>query len=210
MRKMVGRKLVRIVFVIRLVGQQGPEDRVPSDGVISGPFSRGTHGLQTIALKGVGHCAVGDLACDCQLGTRSVEAECIALIAPGHGMPEEKIAASAASVALRDEDGALRGDFVDRVAQAIVAGDAAALRTLLGDLHESDVGDLIQALDAELRPRLVSLMGADFDFSALTEVDSAVRVGILEELPAETVAAGVRNLDSDDAVAILVDLPQEK
>jgi magnesium transporter len=125
-------------------------------------------------------------------------------------MLEEKIAASAAPVALRDEDGTLRGDFVDRMAQAIVAGDAAVLRTLLGDLHESDVGDLIQALDAELRPRLVSLMGADFDFSALTEVDSAVRVGILEELPAETVAAGVRNLDSDDAVAILVDLPQEK
>jgi magnesium transporter len=125
-------------------------------------------------------------------------------------MLEEKIAASAAPVALRDEDGTLRGDFVDRMAQAIVAGDAAVLRTLLGDLHESDVGDLIQALDAELRPRLVSLMGADFDFSALTEVDSAVRVGILEELPAETVAAGVRKLDSDDAVAILVDLPQEK
>jgi magnesium transporter len=79
-------------------------------------------------------------------------------------MLEEKIAASAAPVALRDEDGALRGGLVDRMAQAIVAGDAAVLRTLLGDLHESDVGDLIQALDAELRPRLVSLMGPTLIF----------------------------------------------
>ena len=59
---------------------------------------------------------------------------------------------------------------------------------------------LIEALDGELRPRLVELMGDDFDFSALTEVDDTVREEILEELPAETVAEGVRELDSDDAV----------
>jgi magnesium transporter len=125
-------------------------------------------------------------------------------------MREEKTTPSAPPVVLRDEDGALRGEFVDRVAQAIAAGDAAALRALLDDLHQADVGDLIQTLDPESRPRLVNLMGHDFDFSALTEVDTAVRVGILEELPAETVAEGVRDLESDDAVAILADLPKEK
>ncbi len=125
-------------------------------------------------------------------------------------MLEEKITASVSPVALRDEDGALREEFVDRAAQAIVAGDAAALRALLGDLHASDVGDLIQTLDAELRPLLVTLMGHDFDFSALTEVDSTVRAGILEGLPAAMVSDGVRELDTDDAVAILADLPREK
>jgi len=39
-RKMVGRKLVRIAFVISLIRQQGGEDRVAPDGVVSGPFSR--------------------------------------------------------------------------------------------------------------------------------------------------------------------------
>jgi len=125
-------------------------------------------------------------------------------------MLEEKIAGSSPPVALRDEDGAPRRELVDRIAHAIAAGDAAALCTLLGHLHESDVGDLIQALDVELRPRLVSLMESDFDFSALTEVDDAVRASILEELPAETVAAGMRKLDSDDAVAILADVPEER
>ena len=125
-------------------------------------------------------------------------------------MLEEKVTAAAPPAALRDDDGALRGEFVERVAQAIATADAAALHALLGDLHEADLGDLVQALDPELRPRLVSLMGHDFDFSALTEVDTAVRAGILEELPAETVAEGVRELESDDAVAILADLPNEK
>jgi len=114
------------------------------------------------------------------------------------------------SVALRDEDGAVRADFVERVAQAITTGNSAALRELVGELHQADVGDLIEVLDPELRARLVKLMGHDFDFTALTEVDDTVREEILEELPAEAVAEGVRELDSDDAVAILADLPKDE
>ena len=125
-------------------------------------------------------------------------------------MIEEKDMTAAAPLALREEDGAVREEYVERVAQAIAAGDSAALRELVGDLHEADVGDLIEALDPDLRPRLVKLMGHDFDFSALTEVDDTVREEILEELPAETVAEGVRELDSDDAVAILEDLPKDE
>src|SRR6516164_3236130 len=105
---------------------------------------------------------------------------------------------------------AVRADFVERVAQAITTGNSAALRELVGELHQADVGDLIEALDPELRSQLVKLMGHDFDFSALTEVDDTVREEILEELPAEAVADGVRELDSDDAVAILADLPKDE
>ena len=43
---------------------------------------------------------------------------------------------------------------------------------------------VIEALDPDMRPRLIELMGADFDFTALTEVDDTVREEILEELPA--------------------------
>jgi magnesium transporter len=124
-------------------------------------------------------------------------------------MLEEK-EVTAPSLALRDEEGAVRADFVERVAQAITAEDSAALRELVGDLHQADVGDLIEALEPELRPKLVKLMGHDFDFSALTEVDDTIREEILEELPPEAVAEGVRELESDDAVAILADLPKDE
>jgi magnesium transporter len=113
-------------------------------------------------------------------------------------------------MALRDEDGTVRAEYIERVAGAVAAADSASLRELVGDLHEADVGDLIEALDPELRPRLVEVMGLDFDFSALTEVDDTVRDEILDELPAETVAEGVRDLDSDDAVTILEDLPKDE
>jgi magnesium transporter len=125
-------------------------------------------------------------------------------------LEEKEVTAAPPSIALRDEDGAVRADFIERVAQAIAAGDAAAMRELIGDLHQADVGDLIEALDPELRPKLVRLMGHDFDFSALTEVDDTIREEILEELPPEAVAEGVRELESDDAVAILADLPKDE
>jgi magnesium transporter len=126
------------------------------------------------------------------------------------GTVADKNTAATDALALRDEDGAVRAQFVERVTQAIALKDATALRELVGELHEADVGDLIEALDPELRPRLIELMGHDFDFSALTQVDDTVREEILEELPAETVAEGVRELDSDDAVFILEDLPRDE
>jgi magnesium transporter len=123
---------------------------------------------------------------------------------------KETIAAQGTPVTLRDEDGVIRADFVTRVQDAIAARDSGTLRAVVGDLHEADTGDLIEALDPDLRPQLIELMGKDFDFSALTEVDDTVREEILEELPAETVAEGVRELDSDDAVYILEDLPKDE
>src|SRR5436190_7291527 len=113
-----------------------------------------------------------------------------------------------APAVIRREDGVLREEFVKSVRDAVEKGDAATLRSLICDLHEADVGAVIEALDPDLRPRLVELMGPDFDFSALTEVDDTVREEILEELPVETVAEGVRDLDTDDAVIILEDLPK--
>jgi magnesium transporter len=110
---------------------------------------------------------------------------------------------------MRDEDGDIRPEFVGKVSAAVQAADAAFLREIVAELHEADLGDLIEALDPEERPRLVELTGADFDFSALNEVDDTVREEILEELEPETVAEGVRELESDDAVELLEGLDQE-
>src|SRR4051794_15784423 len=110
---------------------------------------------------------------------------------------------------MRDEEGDVRPEFVEKIAGAVQAADAAFLREVVAELHEADLGDLIAALDPDERPRLVELTGADFDFSALNEVDDSVREEILEELEPETVAEGVRELESDDAVELLEGLDEE-
>ena len=110
---------------------------------------------------------------------------------------------------IRGEGGALDPAFVERVSDAVVRHDAAALRQLVGDLHESDLGDVIQALEPEERERLIRLLGDDFDWIALTEVSDTVRSAILESIPNEQIAEVVRALDSDDALEIISDLDEE-
>lgn len=109
---------------------------------------------------------------------------------------------------IRDEDGAIDHELVEKVSHALLLSDLTTLRGVVEDMHEADLGALLEALDADERPRLISLLGADFDFTALTEVDDAVREEILEELSADAVAEGVRDLDTDDAVYILEDMDE--
>ncbi len=110
---------------------------------------------------------------------------------------------------LRTEDGELDPLFLDAISAAIEAADAPTVEALAADLHEADVGDIIEALSADERAPFVQLLGEHFDFAALTEVDETVRVQLIEDLPPEAVAEGVRDLDSDDAVYILEDLDDE-
>ncbi|WP_246725583.1 magnesium transporter, partial [Beijerinckia sp. L45] len=113
------------------------------------------------------------------------------------------------AVPMHDEDGNLLDSFVAIVETAVNDRDADRLRELAGDIHESDLGALIEALPSELRAELISIMGRDFDFTALTEVDDNIREDILEELPNSAVALYVQDLESDDAVALLEDLDKE-
>ncbi|MCZ8315116.1 magnesium transporter [Phreatobacter sp.] len=108
----------------------------------------------------------------------------------------------------RDDEGELLPAVVDVVCAMLVEGDAESLKTLVSEAHEADVGALLAQLDPDDRNRLVELLGADFDFTALTEVDETIRVEILEEMEPEQVAEGIAELETDDAVAILEDLDE--
>lgn len=140
-------------------------------------------------------------------------AETVAAPAPAPAAPEPAPAPSPAPAPLpevRDEDGDLTREFLEAVSEAIATEDVARLQELAGDLHEADLADLIEALDADERPALVRLLGDDFEFSALVDVDETVRVQLIDDLPHETVVEGVKDLDSDDAVYILEDLDEAK
>lgn len=120
----------------------------------------------------------------------------------------ENAATDAPERPIRDEDGAIDTALVEQVSQALLLSDLTTLRAVVADMHEADLGALLEALDPEERTRLISLLGRDFDFTALAEVDDSVREEILETLSPETVAEGVRDLDTDDAVYILEDLDE--
>lgn len=107
------------------------------------------------------------------------------------------------------DDGMVLESIVGAVEDGIAQKDEAAVREVLRDLHQSEVADILEAVQEQNRDRLVELAGDEFDFAALTEVDEAIRLGIVDGLPSEDVAQAVRSLDSDDAVYILEDLENE-
>ena len=127
----------------------------------------------------------------------------------GHGR-EEPGRDEAHRETIYDEEGDLRSDFVEEVSDAIEAGDAAHLREAFDGLHESEQADVLEALDADERQPLVDLAGDAFDYAALTEVDEAIRLGIVEKLGTERLAEAVRDLESDEAVFILEDLDADE
>jgi len=104
---------------------------------------------------------------------------------------------------------ALRPDFVAYLRDAIERDDSERVRELVSPLHESELGDVLEAFDAAGRNALIRLTGARFDFASLTEVDEAVRLQVVNDLPNKDIATAVQELDSDDAVFILEDMERK-
>lgn len=126
--------------------------------------------------------------------------------------PDDRAPASHEHEAAADiyrEDGVIRASFLAHIGAAIADRDVLVLKQDLADLHQSELGDVLEALLPDQRRALVSLLGEDFDFAALTEVDDSIRQEIVDQLPNEQIAQAVQELDSDDAVYILEDLDED-
>ncbi|CAN7262341.1 magnesium transporter [Devosia sp. LjRoot3] len=111
--------------------------------------------------------------------------------------------------AFRDADDRISSLWLERLRAFLAAGRSEDVALVMEPLHTADVGDVLELLDHDERLALVRLLGDEFDYSALTEVDESIRLELMEALPNAEIARGVAGLDSDDAVAILEDLEEE-
>ena len=108
----------------------------------------------------------------------------------------------------RDADGRISALWLERLRAFLEAGRVDDVALVMEPLHHSEVGDVLEQLDADERLALVHALGEKFDFSALTEVDESIRLEIMEALPNAAIARGVAELDNDDAVYLLEDLEE--
>jgi magnesium transporter len=109
----------------------------------------------------------------------------------------------------RDDEGMLAPRFLENVTLYLDNDNKVALTALLKDAHAADVGDLLETLHEDDRLKLINLLGDDFDFEALTEIDEKLAAVLIENLPTQQVAEGLSELDTDDAVALLENLDDE-
>ncbi len=122
---------------------------------------------------------------------------------------EPPVEDKAASASIYTNEGVVRPEFVASLLEAAQAEWEEGVRESVRDLHESEMADILEAVGEDYRNKIVELAGRDFDFAALTEVDEAIRLDIVDNMSNAQVADAVRGLDSDDAVFILEDLGSE-
>ena len=123
----------------------------------------------------------------------------------------EDIAAAAPPDTQRamDAEDRLRPEFVDKVLDAVDAGDDVTVRALVEPLHPADVADLIELAARDERDGLVKALAGIVDADVLAEMNEHVREALIEALAPEQVADLAGQMDTDDAVAILEDLEED-
>ncbi|HEV2594112.1 MAG TPA: magnesium transporter [Sphingomicrobium sp.] len=109
-----------------------------------------------------------------------------------------------------DEETRLRPEFVDKVLDAVDAGDDETARQLVRPLHPADVADLIELAASDEREGLVKALAGIVSPDVLAEMNDYVREGLLDELEPQQVADIAGQLDTDDAVALIEDLSRDE
>jgi len=116
----------------------------------------------------------------------------------------------AAAASAMDEEDRLRPEFVERVLDAVEAGDDETARELVAPLHPADIADLIELAARDEREGLVKALAGIVDADVLAEMNDFVREGLLDSLGPQQVAHIAGQLETDDAVAILEDLEEDE
>jgi magnesium transporter len=125
--------------------------------------------------------------------------------------PEETRATETPSVEMLVEE-ELYGPSEELLAamrEALRAGNAKGLESLLSPLHPADVADLIEHLEPAERESFLEKAGGLLDPETLSHLEEALRDEVVERMAPAKLAAVVSELDTDDAVDLLEDLDEE-
>ncbi|MDX3910052.1 MAG: magnesium transporter [Sphingobium sp.] len=107
-----------------------------------------------------------------------------------------------------DEDDRLKPGFVRAVLDAVEDGDGEAARELVSPLHPADIADLLELTPSERRADVAAALGDLVGAEVLSELNDYVRDDLIDVLRPEQVAEFARELDTDDAVAIIEDMEE--
>ncbi len=111
---------------------------------------------------------------------------------------------------IMDREDRLKPAFVDKVLDAVEAGDNETARALVEPLHPADIADLIELAQADEREGLVAALAGIVDADVIAELNDHVRELLIDEMEPQQVADLVGQLDTDDAVALIEDLEDDE
>ena len=101
-------------------------------------------------------------------------------------------------------------EFLSIFSDKIKSSDIKFINQTLGDLHPSDVANLIENISSETRAKLLEIEEFDIDPEIFVEINESIQTEILQLLSSESIAKIIKRLESDNAISIIENLNQEK
>jgi len=96
---------------------------------------------------------------------------------------------------------------LEHLSQALDGGAAGQIRSLLVNLHGSEIADLLESFPHGPREILWELVDPEDHGEVLTQVNDEVRAGLIENMETRDLVAATEGLDADDLADIFLDLP---
>nr|WP_067749018.1 magnesium transporter [Orrella dioscoreae] len=110
------------------------------------------------------------------------------------------------SLAHRQTEGDQRADLVENL---LHRQHESELKTLVDDLHPSDIAFILESLPKDERQTVWHLVSAKHDADVLLEVDDWVRESLIETMDHQDLVAATGNMDADELADLAPDLPPD-
>ncbi len=92
---------------------------------------------------------------------------------------------------------------IERIEQAIEAGDVQTARSEMDELHPADIAELFRTLNLRQAEWIFNLVSDETKADVLMELDEDDRKKVLEGMNPEQIGHFIDMLDTDDAVDLI-------
>jgi magnesium transporter len=99
-------------------------------------------------------------------------------------------------------------DSLNTLHDAVDKGLSTEIEQQITELHPSEIADTLESLPSKQRSELWNLDVVD-QGEVLPYLNDTVQVELIQDMPATTVATAIESMDTDDAVDMLQNLPDE-
>lgn len=102
-------------------------------------------------------------------------------------------------------------EFIDKIKDAIEAGDDRFLQSILEEQHHADIAELFEKISFKKANYLIRLLSNEAAADVLVELDDELRDKLISKRTSKEIAEIViEHVDSDDAADVLAELPEKK
>ena len=102
----------------------------------------------------------------------------------------------------------LNSEFVNTIIQAVQDGRRDTFLTMIEELHEADVADLLEQISYENRISLLTMWGEEIDLDFLGELEEKIRDEVVHQVPLKKIIQTLAGKEVDEIVHFLKDLDQ--